>query len=284
MVNAKDLMKSNFVKIDLNDTLSQLFGKLRLKKQTFAVVFDGNKYRGITGRKWMLTSRVDASKTRLRNLTKKMSKRGTPFFVPKLKTSTDLTEICRLFASSDTRALPVFEKNKLVGVVTARAVMRKIKSEYKGIPVIELAKTKLATIKLKDTTADAIKTMNRSNVDRLPVVDRFGRIAGIVTEFDVLKRFHKWPPTGMRVPSSAGHNRWSDPSWEVGEKQNMLKLPVKNIMTPYPMVCCADIDSTINAVLDVLIREDVNSIILTRGDKPAGILTVQDVMLDYSRG
>ena len=126
--------------------------------------------------------------------------------------------------------------------------------------------------------------MNRSNVDRLPIVDRFGRIAGIVTEFDVLKRFHKWPASSRSMPSSASHDSWANSIGSANEKQNMLKLPVKNIMTPYPMVCCADIDSTITQVLDVLIKEDVNSIILTRDDKPAGILTVQDIMLDYSRG
>ncbi|MBW3002358.1 CBS domain-containing protein [Candidatus Woesearchaeota archaeon] len=283
MVAAKDLMKTSYVKVDMNDTLSDLQGKLRLKNQTFAVVFDKKKYKGITGRKWLLTSRIDPSKTKLRNMTKRASKRGAPFFVPKLKPSTDLTEVCRLFASSDTRALPVFDKEKLVGVVTARAVMRKIKSEYKGIPVTELARKKLATIKLKDTTADAIKTMNRSKVDRLPVVDRFGRLAGIVTEFDILKRFHKWPPTGMRVPSSADHNRWSDPGWEAGEKQSMLKLPVENIMTPDPMVCCASIKCTIAEAIDLLIKDDVNSVILVDGKEPAGILTVKDVLDDYSR-
>ena len=162
--------------------------------------------------------------------------------------------------------------------------MRKIKSEYKGIPVTELAKKKLMSVKITDTTADAIKTMNRSNVDRLPVVDKFGRIAGIVTEFDILKRFHRFPATSRKLPSSISHGKWSVSSGSADEKQNMLKLPVKNIMTPDPMVCCADIDSTITQVLDVLIKEDVNSIILTRDDKPAGILTVQDIMLDYSRG
>ena len=285
MVSAKDIMKSTFVKVDLNDTLSYLFGKLRQKNQTFAVVFDKKNYKGITGRKWLLTSRIDASKTKLKNLTQKMSKRGTPFFVPKLKPSTDLAEICKLFAGSDTRALPVLDKNKkLVGVVTARSVLRKIKSEYKGIPVLELAKTKLATIKMKDATGDAIKTMNRSNVDRLPVVDRFNRIAGIVTEFDILKRFHKWPPARMKYPSHADHDTWADSGDDSGEKQKMLKQPVSNIMTPYPMVTTADIHSTITAVLNIMIKEDGNSIILVDNSKPAGILTVQDLMLDYSRG
>ena len=284
MVAAKDIMKTVYVQVDMNDTISDLQGKLKLKKQTFAVVFDGKKYKGLVGRKLLLTSRIDTSKTKLRNLTGKVSKKGTPFFVPKLNANTGLAEICRLFASADTRALPVFEKDKLVGIVTARSVMRKIKSEYKGISVTALAKKKLVDVKIKATIADAIKTMNKSGIDRLPVVDRFGRVAGIVTEFDILKRFHRFPATSRKLPSVRSHSRWPASSGSADEKQNMLKLPVENIMTPYPMVCCASIKSTIAEAIDVLIKDDVNSVILVDNNKPAGILTVQDVMLDYSRG
>jgi len=285
MVVAKDIMKKDYAKVDMNDTLSDLQGKLRLKKQTFAVVFDKKNYKGITGRKWLLTSRVDPSKTKLKNMTKRASKRGTPFFVPKLKPDTDLLDLCRLFASSNSRALPVLDKNKkLIGVVTARNVLRKIKSEYKGIPVSELAKKKVVTVKIKDSIGDAIKTMNRSKVDRLPVVDRFNRIAGIVTEFDVLKRFHKFPPSRMKYPSHAAHDTWADSGDDSGEKQKMLKQPVENIMTPYPMVVVADFKSTIAEVLGIMIKDDVNSVVLVDNSKPVGILTVQDVLLDYSRG
>ncbi|MBW3018536.1 CBS domain-containing protein, partial [Candidatus Woesearchaeota archaeon] len=254
------------------------------KKQTFAVVFDGRKYKGIAGRKWLLTSRIDTSKTRIRNLTKKSSKRGDPFFVPKLKPSDDIAEVCRLLASADTRALPVVDKDKVVGVVTARSVMRKIKSEYKGIPVTELAKKKLVSLKLKDTVGDAIKTMNRSNVDRLPVVDRFGKIAGIVTEFDILRRFHRYPATSRRTPSAMSHDSWSGPMGSADEKQRMVGLPVDNIMTPYPMVCCASINSTIAEVIDLFIDDNVNSVVLVDNDKPAGMLTIKDVLDDYARG
>lgn len=284
MVVAKDIMKADFVKVDMNDTVSDLQGKLRLKKQTFAVVFDGKKYKGLVGRKWLLTSRVDTSKTKIRNLTKKSSKRGDPFFVPKLSPSEDIVEVCRLMASADSRALPVVDKDKVIGIVTARSVMRKIKSEYKSIAVSDLARRKVITINLGDTTGDVIKTMNRSGVDRLPVLDKRGRIAGIVTEFDILRKFHRFPISSRRTPSSMSHDSWSGPMGSADEKQSLLGLPVDNIMTPYPMVCCASIKSTIAEVLDILIDDDVNSVILVDNDKPVGMLTVKDILDDYSRG
>jgi len=284
MVTANDLLKKTFVKVDVNDTVGDFLGSLRRKKQTFAVVFDKKKYKGITGRKWLLTSRIDSGKTKMSNIMKQASKKRTAFFVPKLKPGTDLKEMCRLFASADTRALPVFDKNdKLLGVVTARTVLRKIKSAYKGIPVKELATKKLVTIGMRDTVGDAIKTMNRSNVDRLPVLAKNGKLAGIVTEFDILKRFHKFPPSSMKYPSDADHDDWADPSWDSGEKTRMVGLPVENIMTPYPMVVTADFDSTIAAAIDVLVDEDVNSVVLMENDRPEAMLTVKDVLDDYSR-
>lgn len=284
MVTANDLLKKTFVKVDVKDTVGDFLGSLKKKKQTFAVVFDGKKYKGITGRKWLLTSRVDAGKTKMGNILKQASKKRAAFFVPTLKPSTDLKEVCRLMASADTRALPVLDKNgKVLGVVTARTLLRKIKSAYKSIPVKALATKKLVTIGMKGTVGDAIKTMNRSNVDRLPVIAKNGKLAGIVTELDILKRFHKFPPSSMKYPSDAGHDGWSDPSWDSGEKTRMIGLPVENIMTPYPMVMTADYGSTIAAAVDVLIDEDVNSVVLIENDKPAAMLTVKDVLDDYSR-
>jgi predicted transcriptional regulator len=284
MVTANDLLKKTFVKVDVKDTVGDFLGSLRSKKQTFAVVFDGKKYVGITGRRWLLTSRVDAGKTKMSNMMKQASKKRTAFFVPKLKPDTGLKEVCRLMASADSRALPVLDKQgKVLGVVTARAVLRKIKSAYKSIPVSALATKKLVTIGMRDTVGDAIKTMNRSNVDRLPVLAKNGKLAGIVTEFDILKRFHKFPPARMKYPSEADHSGWADPSWDSGEKTRMVDLPVENIMTPYPMVITADFGSTIAAAIDVLVDEDVNSVVLMENDRPEAMLTVKDVLDDYSR-
>jgi predicted transcriptional regulator len=63
----------------------------------------------------------------------------------------------------------------------------------------------------------------------------------------------------------------------------MVDLPVENIMTPYPMVITADFGSTIAAAIDVLVDEDVNSVVLMENDRPEAMLTVKDVLDDYSR-
>lgn len=53
--------------------------------------------------------------------------------------------------------------------------------------VVELMQTSLKTIAADATVADAVDALTEAQVSALPVLDRFGRVVGILTTRDVLR-------------------------------------------------------------------------------------------------
>jgi len=285
MVQAKDLMRTDFVSVDLNDTVSVLLGKLIKQKQTFAVVFEGKKYRGLVEKGWLLTSKIDSDSMKLSNITKHASKRKTPFFVPQLEEETELADICKLLVTSDVRALPVIAKEKVVGVVTAKDVVKELQPNFKGIPVLELAKTKLVTLKENDELGKMIKLFSTTGVERAPVVNAAGKLVGIASINDFMTKYQIFPSCsqGQRMSAGAKRGNMASSGFEHGEKQNLMKLPVANIIVKDPMVCVEDRNCTVAEVITQMTEHDVTSIIITEKDKPIGIITVKDILMEFAR-
>src|SRR3989344_8623446 len=115
MVTAADLLFTDFVKIDANDVISAFLGAIKKKETTFALVFDGKSYVGFADKKALLRSRFDPAETKVKHAIK---------HVPLLSPSARLADIVRLLSAADTRALPVRDKNKIIGVVRAKDVVR----------------------------------------------------------------------------------------------------------------------------------------------------------------
>src|SRR5574341_434691 len=130
MVTAQDLMRKDYVSVDVKDTVSELLGALKKAKEHCALVFDGKKYLGTVAKRFLLSSRIDPSTMKVGNITKKRSKSKTEFFVPELDPDTDIKEICKLMSGSDSHVLPVLEKGKVIGIVQASDVVHEISREY----------------------------------------------------------------------------------------------------------------------------------------------------------
>ncbi len=118
----------------------------------------------------------------------------------------------------------VDEEEKVTGVISERDVLKytrwvvghPVKDPYKlmddeaeaahvsgqrGLDVIEFVATATAetvmtvqVIKIEEDSPalDAVRLMNKHNINRVPVVDSSGKLKGIVTRADVLKEVEKW--------------------------------------------------------------------------------------------
>ena len=89
--------------------------------------------------------------------------------------------------------------------------------------VAELMQTNLKTISADATIADAVDALADAQVSALPVIDRYGRAAGIVTARDVLQAESQCETPAMR-----------DALFD--------KTLVLEIMTPWPATIDPDID------------------------------------------
>ncbi len=65
---------------------------------------------------------------------------------------------------------------------------RGVKEEFGRLKAIEHATTELITLSQKDTVAKAIAVFRDNNISRTPIVEN-GKLAGIITVYDIVTRF-----------------------------------------------------------------------------------------------
>jgi len=282
MVTAKDLLSKDYASVDVNDTMAQLIGILKKEEAHAALVFDGDKYLGVVGKRFLLTSRIDPGNMKVANIVKHRSKSKSAFFVPELSEDTDLKEICRLMANADTHLLPVLKNKKVIGVVHAKDVALAIAGEYRGIACDRLGTMGAITAKLKDEVGKALQRLKERGIDHLPVVDENGELAGVLATSDLFES-PGWVGTGQHISRAASHQKGKRTGYgSSGQLTRMINLPVENSMSRGNM-CCTEPSNTIPNAVQLMAENEVCDIILCKKNKPVGILTLKDIFLDYAK-
>jgi CBS domain-containing protein len=100
-----------------------------------------------------------------------------------------LHECAKKMARERVNSLLVTNKERLVGILTARdilwAITKKTNADMKTIRGIDIATRKLAVIKPSADISQALEKMKASNFRRLPVISN-GELLGVVTLKDIL--------------------------------------------------------------------------------------------------
>ena len=98
-------------------------------------------------------------------------------------------EIAQIMRDENTGIVPVVEENgKLLGVVTDRDIVIRAIAEGRDAAATragEVMTAELHTVRPNDRVIEAIRKMGDRQVRRLPVVDREGRLRGIISMADV---------------------------------------------------------------------------------------------------
>lgn len=282
MPTAQDIMQTDYVSVDLKDTISSMLGKMRTKNTYYALVFEGTKYKGLIAKRFLLTSRIRPDIMKISNILKKRSKSKVPFFVPTIRPETELKEMCRLLATADTHILPVIKNNKVLGIVDSHDVVNHIADSYKSLECEELSSKEMVVATQNDQLMKAIQKMNRNDIDHLPIVDEKGKLAGMVTMADLLRDAQFWDLHAQKISRAASHQKGKHKGYGTGEKESMLNLPLKNWMTTKTM-CCTKPSTKIPEAVKMMKDSDVCNIILVQDSKPVGIMTIKNLLVDYAK-
>jgi CBS domain-containing protein len=103
-----------------------------------------------------------------------------------------LSAAARLMRDADYGTLPVVDvQGRLIGILTDRDICLAIAGSARNaahIAVHEVMTRKLITVMVTDTIHTALWAMKDAHVRRLPVLDTFGRLRGILSIEDVVVR------------------------------------------------------------------------------------------------
>lgn len=180
--------------------------------------------------------------------------------VPQLARNDTVSRAARIMTDHRARAVPVTEKGKLVGELTASSICDHMSRQGK----LNLTATTVMTpdptfVREDDPIAKARTIMIQKNIDHLPVL-RSKEIAGMLTSDTIVFR--------MRPPESIG------PESRVVEEQRRLGLKVSGLMTRDPAVSTPDAD--LSQVMEQMRRRRGTFSLVALWGELQGIITYRD--------
>jgi CBS domain-containing protein len=131
---------------------------------------------------------------------------------------------------------------------------------------------KVITVSPETSIVDAADTMLRNHVSGLPVVDAAGRLAGIVSEGDFIRR--------AEIGTQHKQGRWLELLMTKGQSAaeyvRERGRKVSEIMTSNPVTIAED--TPIEELVRTIERRNVKHLPVMRGDRLVGIVTRSDLV------
>lgn len=206
--------------------------------------------------------------------------------VPTTESSTSLTELAELVLENEERRIPVVDDGELVGIVTVTDIVRAIaEGEEDGdTEVGELATPEVNTVYVGTPLPVAERELYHSNVPYAVVLDDDGRLAGMLTEVDVLEVAHV--VQGEDDPGDALANEDDDWKWEGIKAVGSRSVPTLNVEIPAEPVAdfmTADLITvtrlkTARDAAQLMVSNDVEQIPLIAGGELVGIVRDVDLL------
>jgi CBS domain-containing protein len=241
---------------DANSSLSQIIGILIDRNTNDVFIPLSGKVAAITIRDIL----------GIRNITStKPSMLGK--IIPTLSSESTAAEAVRLMSLYRLRALPIMEKNDILGQISAKRIVQEIRD---ALLVTHTRKTSTSDVMTRnpivinrtDKIASAKQIMKRRRIDHLPVLQD-NRLVGMVTSKDIIQ---------VMLPTE----RIGRKSLGVDGTQNRLGLDIRGIADK--SVLTLNTDDTLRSVADVMVSQNSTYCLIMAFDEVQGIITYRDII------
>ncbi len=152
------------------------------------------------------------------------------------------------------------------GVIHINDFLQKMKQEFENAEIGDVMNPEVITIKMHDGASKALATMRNHGISRVVVVDDGNKVVGIITGKDIIDRV-------VALGKDDRHGYLS-----MKEKEKTLSIMVEGIMS-HPVIT-VERDDTIAEAIDLMIENDISSLVITRSDIPEGMVVKKD-FLEY---
>lgn len=268
-----EIHSTNYTEFDIGTPLSKVAGAFENQELDAVVVTDGDEYRGIVSRRQLASSSNQPS-----------AKVGSQVqHAPTVDRTEDVREVARLMIGSDAKTLPVLDGERLVGVVTADAVLEAVRPFLDAVTVEDAYTAKLVSANPDTTIGKALNTLREARIAHLPVVEGTD-LVGMVSLYDVIdfttrggsKSQGGWSGSfGGGGRGSGSHGGFGA---REGDSDRMLDLPVRNLMSE--TVATVRLSAPLDDVVETMFEREISSLVVTadESDEPVGIITKTDII------
>ncbi len=256
----KELIKEDYKVVDSNEAISKVLSMLEFEHDKAVLVEEDGKIIGVAREKDLIRGSLmtNPDETKIKNF---LVKTGA-IHVNELKPE----KVVRRYIEDYTPFVLV-KLNGKFGIIYIYDFLQKIKREFENVRLGEVMNTEVITVKMHDGVAKALATMREHGISRVVVVDEVNKIAGIVTGKDIIDRV-----VSLKKDARLGHLSRK-------EKERTLSIMVEGIMsTP---VIAVERNDTIAEVIELMVENEISSIVVARDNIPEGIVIKKDILEHY---
>jgi len=253
-ISIKDVMSRNVAFVNKDDQISEIISRMSNERITELPVVDNGLAVGIVTYNTLL-------KKRHFPLTSKADIIMQHF--PHISELDPLTKGIEVMINLSLRDLPVVRNGKLVGTVYEKDVME-ILAKVKGLrtrPVTDLMTPAPENVRDTDDVRKALSIMRGLDEKNLPVLDKEGRLVGVIGMMDIMKA--TWKPKKAQKKEFKSDNK-------------PVEVIVSSIMNK-PAICVSP-ENLVEDALRKMIRRDISTIFVTENSKLTGVLTLKDIL------
>ncbi|MFB6205725.1 MAG: CBS domain-containing protein [Haloglomus sp.] len=251
-----DIATRDYVEVDSDERLAKIRSLFDRENPKSVIVTENGEYAGVITERQLLQSHVDDDAK-----AGKMTKTA-----PKVDRTENVREVARMLVEGGVKLAPVFEADRLWGVVTEDAILEAVLDNLDVLTVQQIATKEIVTLQEKDGVGRAINLLRENGISRLPVVNENGRLSGMLTTHDIAEF------VVQRKDRTTRGDR-------AGDIDRVLDLPVEDLMNS--PVATTTLDASVRSAVETMLENNYAGLVVTPEDDAdliAGILTKTDVL------
>ncbi|WP_313691591.1 CBS domain-containing protein [Halorarum halobium] len=255
-MDIEDIAVPEFVEVASDERLGKIRALFERENPKGIIVTEDGEYAGVIGERDLVRSRVDDD-TKATALMKS---------APRVSRHEDVREVARVLVEGNVKVAPVYEGERLYGIVTADAILEAVLENLDALDVEDIYTADVVSIGEDGGVGQAINRLREHGISRLPVVNGDGSLAGVLTTHDIVEFVVREDDRQGR-----GDRR--------GDLDRMLDLPVYDMMSS--PVLTTTRDSSVREAVERMLDNDVNGLVVTPPGEDglvAGVVTKTDVL------
>jgi len=251
-----DIATREYVEVDADERLGKVRSIFERKNPKGVIVVDDGSYAGVITQKQLVQSHVED----------RAKASALMQHAPKVERTADVRETARVLVESGTKIAPVFEANKLWGVITDDDILRAVLDNLDALTVEDIYTADVTTATEDTEVGQAINQLREHGISRLPVLDEDGNLTGMVTRHDIVD-------VVVRDMDKATRGE------RAGDVDRILDLPIYDVMSS-PVATTTVAESVESAVRRMLENDYAGLVVTPERDDSlvAGIVTKTDVL------
>ena len=250
-----DFMSTDLVTTTPDETVGDVRGKMKTHDVHELPVLERRKILGVVTMRELMRRKNVPPNTKVSTVLQP---------APEVSPALNLPEVAERMISTGFRAIPVVKDKRLVGIISRSDLVRalvKAKS-LEASTAREFMTPNPQCVAEDDTVEHAVQIMRSLGERSIPVVDRNRHLKGVVGLKDIVDLFAR-PKVREQYGDRAG-------------REERVVIEVKGVMR-YPPVTVGS-EATVQRAAELMVKNEISSVIVAENDEPTGIITTQDLM------